>query len=47
MTPHAYYQLSVILSKQNNFDELQKIIRKLSTFEPQVANQLKNELNIN
>ena len=47
MAPHAYYQLSVILSKQNNFDELQKIIRKLSTFEPQVANQLKNELNIN
>ena len=46
MAPHTYYQLSVILKKQDNVKELNKIIKKLSTFEPQVANQLKKELNI-
>ena len=46
MAPHAYYQLSIILSKQKNMNELHETINKLSAFEPQVANQLKKELNI-
>ncbi len=46
MAPHAYYQLSIILLKQKNMNELHETINKLSAFEPQVANQLKKELNI-
>ncbi len=46
MAPHAYYHLSLLLFKSENFSELEDIIHKLSKFEPQVANQLKKELNI-
>ncbi|OUT99288.1 MAG: hypothetical protein CBC01_01550 [Betaproteobacteria bacterium TMED41] len=46
LAPHAYYHLSRILFEIQNFVELNNIINKLSTFEPQVANQLKKELNI-
>lgn len=46
LAPHAYYHMSLILFKNKNFAELEPIIQKLSTFEPQVANQLKKELNL-
>jgi tetratricopeptide (TPR) repeat protein len=44
--PHAYYQLCFIMNEKNNKTEVTNIINKLLKFEPQVANQLKKELQL-
>ncbi len=44
--PHAYYYLCIIMNKIKRNSEAKKIIDKLLNFEPQIANQLKKELNL-
>ncbi|OUV03921.1 MAG: hypothetical protein CBC42_00550 [Betaproteobacteria bacterium TMED82] len=44
--PHGYYQLCFVLKELNQNSEIIKTIQTLHKFEPQVAFQLVNELNI-
>ena len=44
--PHAYYKLSHIYAKLNKREKALEIVQKLVGFEPQLARQLKRELNL-
>ena len=44
--PHAYYKLSHVYAKLNKRDKSLEIIEKLLGFEPQLARQLKKELEL-
>jgi len=43
MNPHAFYELAMAHYALNNLDEVHKIIRRVSEFDPKVTRQLVRE----
>jgi len=43
MNPHAYYELAMAQYALNNLDQVRKIIKQVSEFDPKVTRQLIRE----